>query len=140
MFKDRLRALRKGRHLTLSQLAKGLNKKFHNDKKHLNTSPQIENWERGIRIPPYTEIIKLARYFNVSMDYIAGRSYNDKIDLANLFVGDKTLQFDGKPLSTDDRNEIYEIIRGYLYEKSHPVTKTNGHKRNQKKQTQLNLL
>ena len=112
MFPDRLKALRIGRHLTLSQLAKNLNQQAKQT--HPNTSSQIENWERGARIPSYLEIMKLAQYFNVSMDYLAGRSDLDVTDLAHSLTTSQGLKFRGQNLTTTDRSQIYALISGYL--------------------------
>lgn len=116
MFPDRLKALRKGQHLTLAQLAKKLNANSK-DKKHPNTGAQMENWERGIRFPPYTEIMKLAQFFHVSMDYLCGNSATDNFDISQLFIGNRHLKFNGQDLNESTKREIYAMIQGYL--KSH---------------------
>ncbi len=39
----------------------------------LNTSQkQYSRWERGEREMPFHNIIKLAKFYNISLDYIAG--------------------------------------------------------------------
>jgi len=32
----------------------------------------VRRWERGERIPKFTEIIKLSKFFGVSQDYLTG--------------------------------------------------------------------
>lgn len=98
MFPERLRALRRGKHLTLSALADELNKQFPTDDKHENTPSQIGNWERGVRTPSYVEVQKLASLFNVTMDYLTGLTENNTYDLGRMFISDKSLQFNGQSL------------------------------------------
>ncbi|MFD1125848.1 helix-turn-helix domain-containing protein [Lentilactobacillus raoultii] len=118
MFPERLRALRRGKHLTLSQLAQLLNTQFPTDKEHRNTPQQIGNWERGVRTPSYVEVQKLASFFNVTMDYLTGLTENTTYDLARLFISDKSLQFNGQTLDSSDRYEIYQLISGYIHGKT----------------------
>ena len=117
MFSERLRALRTGQHLTLDGLASELNKMFPTDKQHENTPAQIGNWERGVRTPSYLEVQKLAKYFDVTMDYITGLSENTTYDLGRLFISDKDLTFNGQTISSADRYEVYQLISGYLHGK-----------------------
>lgn len=62
----RLRELRKQRNITQLKLAMDLNM-------NQNT---ISRYENGEREAGYRELIKLADYFNVSIDYLLGRSDN----------------------------------------------------------------
>ncbi|EHL99731.1 DNA-binding helix-turn-helix protein [Lentilactobacillus parafarraginis F0439] len=118
MFPERLRALRRGKHLTLSALADELNKQFPTDEKHENTPSQIGNWERGVRTPSYVEVQKLASLFNVTMDYLTGLTENNTYDLGRMFISDKSLQFNGQSLDSADRYEIYQLIAGYVHGKT----------------------
>lgn len=118
MFPERLRALRKGQQLTLEELARAINKDSPTDKEHESTGSQIGNWERGIRTPNYVEIQRLAKFFDVTMDYLTGLTENNTYDLARLFISDKTLQFNGQDLSSKDRYEIYQLISGYVHGRS----------------------
>lgn len=59
-FNDRLRALRQDKDLTQAELAKVLNI----DRKTLS------NYETAYRTPGIYLVIKMAEYFNVSLDYI----------------------------------------------------------------------
>lgn len=61
-FNDRLRSLRQDKDLTQDKLAKALNI----DRKTLS------NYETGYRIPNIFLVLKMANYFNVSVDYILG--------------------------------------------------------------------
>lgn len=62
----RLRDLREDMDLTQDQLVEIL-------KMHKTT---YTNYEQGKREPPFELIIKLAKFYNVSIDYIAGLTDN----------------------------------------------------------------
>ena len=64
----RLRDLREDKDLTQDQLVTLL-------KMHKTT---YTNYEQGKREPPFILIIKLAKFYNVSIDYIAGLSDDPK--------------------------------------------------------------
>lgn len=64
----RLRDLREDADLTQDQLVKIL-------EMHKTT---YTNYEQGKREPPFELIIKLAKVYNVSIDYIAGLTNNPK--------------------------------------------------------------
>ena len=78
MFSERLRALRRGQHITLEQLATGLNAQASGPGERANTASQLGNWERGIRTPSFLEVRKLAEYFDVTMDYLTGKTERDE--------------------------------------------------------------
>lgn len=63
MFETRLKELRKKANITQVEFAK----QFHISK------GTIAMWETGKRQPDYESLIKLADYFNVSLDYLLGR-------------------------------------------------------------------
>lgn len=63
----RLRDLREDADLTQEQLVKALGM-------HKTT---YTNYEQGKREPPFELIIRLAEFYNVSIDYIAG--FTDKV-------------------------------------------------------------
>ena len=65
-FSERLLALRKAKGLTQKQLA---------DESNLSEIG-IKSYERNIREPAYRQLISLADFFNVSLDYLVGRSDN----------------------------------------------------------------
>lgn len=68
-FKDILKSLRKEKKLTQAQLATELTS-FTNNR--LNVSvPIISYWENG-RDPSINDLIDIASYFNVSLDYLMG--------------------------------------------------------------------
>lgn len=122
MFPDRLKALRKGRNLTLNQLAKELNQLPSVIKDKSNTGPQIGSWERGINTPSYLEVLKLASFFGVSMDFLVGRSYQE-LDLADIFAMNTQLTLEGQRLTFTERQAIYGLIKSYLRGR-HPQKET----------------
>ena len=72
-----------------------------------------------------TAFKKIADYFNVSTDYLLGRTDNPNI-AGNSHVNepddidkiiDHAMLFDGKPLTDEDRRAIRGIISGYMNSK-----------------------
>ncbi|MFS9041665.1 helix-turn-helix transcriptional regulator [Streptococcus cristatus] len=74
------------------------------------------------KTPSVEHISKIADYFNVSTDYLLGRTDNPNIssdlvttadgrvvDLSNL--RERVVLFDGKPLSDEDVDKIAQIIK-----------------------------
>lgn len=66
--------------------------------------------------PSAEKLREIADYFNVSMDYLSGRTDNPNIDPSGLSsddledILDNMKSFGGKPMTAHDR----EIIRAYL--------------------------
>ena len=68
IFSEHLKQLRQSRNLAQKQLAE-----------HIGASERgIQNYEIGARKPTYDALIALADYFNVSLDYLVGRSDDPK--------------------------------------------------------------
>lgn len=66
----RLKELRKKKGLSQLRLATDLN----------TTQNTISRYETGEREPGIDELIKIADYFNVSVDYLIGRTENPKMN------------------------------------------------------------
>ena len=103
-FKDRLKEIRLNKKLTQKEIAN-----------HFNTSPQsYAQWEKGIRKPSAENLQKLADFFNVSTDYLLGKTDipdpESDIDLDTAI--DNSVAYDGTPITDHDR----EIIKNYLNE------------------------
>lgn len=62
-FKERIKELRKSRHLSQRELADAL---------HLSSS-SVAMYETGKRQPDFESLERIADYFNVDMDYLLGR-------------------------------------------------------------------
>lgn len=75
--------------------------------------------------PNAERLQEIADYFNISTDYLLGRTDNpaiagekapeQEIELDDL--DGRIMLFDGKPLSDDDKRAIKGIIEGYLNSK-----------------------
>lgn len=75
--------------------------------------------------PNVERVSMIADYFNVSTDYLLGRTDNPAI-AGNSHVNepddidkiiDRAMFFDGKPLTDDDRKALRGIISGYMNSK-----------------------
>lgn len=64
LFGQRVRELRKARNLSLKDVAEGIG----------SLKSTLSNIERGIRAPSLDMLIALADFFDVSLDYLVGRS------------------------------------------------------------------
>lgn len=71
MFGKRLKLLRKNLKLTQSQLGENLNL----------SQRAISSYENGIRFPDELVLNLIADYFNVSVDYLLGRT-----DIKNIYL------------------------------------------------------
>lgn len=67
-YNEILQELRKDRNLTQKELADFFS----------TTQRTISNWESGRNEPPYEILIKYAKFFNVSTDYILGLTKDEK--------------------------------------------------------------
>lgn len=65
----RLREIRRAKGISQLKLAMDLN----------TTQNTISRYETGEREPGINELIKLADYFNISVDYLIGRTDNPKL-------------------------------------------------------------
>lgn len=68
-FAQRFKNLRTEHNLSQNDVAKALNL----------TRGTVTHWENEIRLPSLEVAIKLADYFNVSLDYLVGRSDNPNL-------------------------------------------------------------
>lgn len=69
-FPNRLKKLRISRNLTQKQVADGI-----------DMAPMAyQKYEYGTREPAYQKLIAIADYFNVSIDYLTGRTDNPEIN------------------------------------------------------------
>ena len=83
----------------------------------------LRKW--GTSIPSGDKIEKVADYFNVSTDYLLGRTDNpsiakggdvpETIDLRNIAA--QSMLFDGKPLTDEDIEFISAVLEAHLKNK-----------------------
>lgn len=77
------------------------------------------------KTPKSDRLQEIADYFNISTDYLLGRTDNpaiagEKVPEQEIELDDldgRIMLFDGKPLSDDDKRAIKGIIEGYLNSK-----------------------
>lgn len=70
LFNEHLKRLRQSHNITQKQLAEFIGA----------SERGIQNYEIGVRKPTYDVLIALADYFNVSLDYLVGRSDNPNMN------------------------------------------------------------
>ena len=73
-FGNKLKLLRLQDNMTQEQLAQKLNL----------TKSVISAYETGLRLPSYDVLIRLAKIFNVSTDYLLGLEHKQEVDLSGL--------------------------------------------------------
>ena len=73
-FAGRLKELRKEAHLTQVELAKRLG---------IGQSSYAD-WERGKKNPTQENLIKIAHFFNVPLDYLVGNTESKEAELDNI--------------------------------------------------------
>ncbi|RSI79119.1 HTH-type transcriptional regulator Xre [Streptococcus mitis] len=86
----------------------------------LGTSqPSYQNWEKGTRKPSGNTIQKIADFFNVSTDYLLGKTdYPDldlEVDIDNAI--DNSVAYDGTPITDNDREIIKNFLKDYFSNK-----------------------
>ncbi len=83
MFSDKLNELRKTHKISQSQLARIFKL----------TAGTVCNWEAGRRHPDFTMLLKISDYFNVSTDYLLGKTEWNHIP-GNEDIDSNKSQFD----------------------------------------------
>ena len=73
-FGNKLKLLRLQDNMTQEQLAQKLNL----------TKSVISAYETGLRLPSYDVLIRIAKNFNVSTDYLLGLEHKQEVDLSGL--------------------------------------------------------
>lgn len=77
----RLKQLRNGKHLKQEQVADLIGV----------TKSAVSAYENDLRQPSYETLIRLANLYNVSTDYLLGRSDMVSLDLSDLTIAEQTL-------------------------------------------------
>lgn len=96
MFSDRLKELRKHHNMTQEDLAKALN---------IGTST-IAMYENNIRKPSYKMLLKMANFFDVSIDYMTG----EKEDFQTVEGVSNIIKILNK-LDSDEQQQIIDFIQ-----------------------------
>ncbi|WP_312130800.1 helix-turn-helix domain-containing protein [Lysinibacillus capsici] len=122
MFGQKLAQLRKEKNLSQYKLAELMN----------FSRGQIANYEQGSREPDFETLERFADFFDVSIDYLLGRSnepksYIDQLREANSHLdtqdmskqleffqtklkSDENLTFNGEPMSEEDKDSLLETM------------------------------
>ncbi|WP_242861011.1 helix-turn-helix domain-containing protein [Clostridium scatologenes] len=74
-FKERLKGLREDHDLTQLEVAQALN----------ITRATLANYEQGIREPDFVLLVKIANYYDVTLDYLLCRT-NLKVSFKKLYA------------------------------------------------------
>lgn len=115
-FGERLRSLRNERNFHQSELGE-----------MLDLSPSaIGSYERNLREPSYSHLVKIADLFHVSIDYLLCRTderltvadyiKQDSVPLQNL-LNDFTITLEDQTLTEHDKARIHDIAFALLYER-----------------------
>ncbi|WP_295281983.1 helix-turn-helix transcriptional regulator [Veillonella sp.] len=109
LFSKRLRILRKGKQLTQAQLGNLLN---------LENST-ISSYERNKIMPSSDVLLKIAKYFNVSVDYLIGNTdemHGQKEKSIDEIMQDVEVLFynSGRDLNDDKKRMLSRIIKAAL--------------------------
>ena len=96
---------------------KELRKKENKTQEEIATNVGIEkrnyqNYELGIRKPTLETLIKIANYFNVSLDYIVERDFNN--DIGYITNDEKELITDYRKLNQINKIKILAELKGFL--------------------------
>ena len=105
----RIAELRNNAHMSQFQLAKVLK---------IGTST-LGMYETNKREPSPKVLKRIADYFNVSIDYLLGRSNNEK-EKKGLSLDeavDSVMSFDGRPVTDHDRQMMKSLWKSYLENK-----------------------
>ena len=109
MFIERLKKLRKKEKLTQKDIATFLN----------ISQPAYQQFESGKKKMNLETMEKLADYFNVSIDYLLGKTdipdLNLEIDIDNAI--DNSVAYDGTPITDNDREIIKDFLKDYFANK-----------------------
>ena len=73
-FGNKLKSLRTSKHLSQEKLAQRLG----------ITKSMVSAYETSMRMPSYEVLIRIARFFNVSIDYLLGIKENESISVTGL--------------------------------------------------------
>ena len=101
-FSNILRQLRSEKNISTYKLA---------DILHVSRS-SISNYETGIRTPDYELLVEIANFFNVSIDYLLGRTSDRRTD--DQILEEYSVICDVKNLDKNQKDFIINFIKTYL--------------------------
>lgn len=105
---SKIRDLRKEKRVSQIELAKMV---------HVSQAT-VTAWETGKAEPSSSALNSLADYFNVSADYLLGRTKikNPKSQSLNDAI-DGAMSFDGRPVTEHDRRMMKQLWKAYIENK-----------------------
>lgn len=104
----------------------------------------ISQYESETRSPDTGTLQKIAEVFNVSTDYLLGRTDDpnpsqpsapewattkDKRDIKKILEDDLPVMFDGVPVEDEDKQRITDLITGFLWDAKKKNKETYGRKK-----------
>lgn len=101
MIGDKIRELRTEHRMSQTELAKAVHA----------SQQAVTKWENGKSEPSSSAIAAIANYFNVSSDYLLGRT-NDKLPNKDLSNNQKLIAYSIDPdISDAERQAIIEMVQ-----------------------------
>ncbi|MFZ4897298.1 helix-turn-helix domain-containing protein [Enterococcus durans] len=107
-FGERLKQLRNSRGWTQSQFGEKINV----------TKASISGYENGTRSPDKETLVKIAEIFNVSVDYLLGRTDNPNPSTSDISdadlddILDGVMSWNGEPLTEKDKEAVRIFLAG----------------------------
>ena len=98
---ERLKNLRIEKHLRQDQVARLVNVE----------KSSISMYENGMRQPSYITLVRLADVFNVSTDYLLGRTNSSPLDLSGLTAAEAAMISQLVASMTDKNRKLEELKR-----------------------------
>lgn len=103
-----IKDLRKEKRITQTDLAHGV---------HV-TQQTVTAWESGRAIPNANTLDAIANFFNVSADYLLGRSKVKNPQSRDLDDAiDGAMSFEGRPVTDHDRRMMKQLWKAYIENK-----------------------
>lgn len=101
-----IRSLREKEGLTQKQLAEKLNLPHQN----------LSNYERNFRQPDYDSLLKIASYFDVSVDYLLSRTNNPNTETSNSYGGWIKCKDESEKEFLEQQQEQYRKLKKQMWE------------------------
>ncbi len=102
----------------LKSLAEEKNKSFNQIERELNYPKNALNDYKKGKNPSAKRTAEVAKYFNVSIDYLLGNTTARDYDSERLDQSiENSKSFDGSPLDLEDKKIIHNLIKEYLENK-----------------------
>ncbi|MBS7576950.1 MULTISPECIES: helix-turn-helix transcriptional regulator [unclassified Enterococcus] len=108
MFSERLKLLRLEAGLTQKDIAQQLK----------ISQPSYADWERGKKNPTQDKLTIIAKFYDVSVDYLLGNTDDKHSDKKNLSTFDILFRKTSKNLNEREQKELKEDLEAFLAERS----------------------